>query len=232
MVLPNSGKVRTRFSLSLALSFLFVAQASSAQSWAPIPGSTGAPAPTGGSAFSAMPTLGGYNKLPLTPVSAAGRLEELRNLMLTTRPKHFQDAISEYSDWLSDMADAHWKLAQAFAKDSSTRGYAESERQLNQKFGGLKRQAMLLKAEFLIGQKRYPEALGPLVDIVSAEPKTETGRNAYKLLRQIGFSDPTAVAAPSAPAAVEKPPSSEELSATSKSGPPSKPAQTPLAKSR
>jgi hypothetical protein len=109
--------------------------------------------------------------------------------MATTNPKQFQDAIAEYCDWLSDMADAHWKLSQTFAKDAGSKAYADSEKNLCLKFGQLKRQAMLLKAQFLVSQRRYPEALGPLVDIVAAEPKTETGQTAYKILRDIGFSD-------------------------------------------
>jgi hypothetical protein len=212
MVLPNSGMVRTGFRLLLAGSFLFVAPAGLAQGWAPVPG---APAPSGGS-YQTLPSasaaaMSGYSKLPLNPGMAAGRLEELRNLMNTTRPKEYQDAIGEYCDWLSDMADAHWKLAQAFGKDGGMRGYAESERQLCLKFGSLKRQAMLLKAEFLVAQHRYPEALGPLVDIVTAEPKTETGQHAYKILRDIGFSDATAATA-------------DDATATSKPAPASKPA--------
>jgi hypothetical protein len=130
-----------------------------------------------------------YSKLPLNAGTAVARLEELRNLMPVTRPQDFQDAIGQYCDWLSDMADAHWRLYQTFSKADSTKSQADSEKQLCLKFGGLKRQAMLLKAEFLIAQKRSPEALAPLVDIVTAEPKTETGHNAYKLLQEIGFSE-------------------------------------------
>jgi hypothetical protein len=209
--------VRTRFRVFLTVSFLCVGQPVWAQGWAPVPG---APTPSS-SVYPSSPmapaaALGGYGKLPLNPGMAAGRLEELRNLMTTTRPKEYQDAISEYCDWLSDMADAHWKLAQAFGKDSGMHGYAESERQLCLKFGSLKRQAMLLKAQFLVAQRRYPEALGPLVDIVTAEPKTETGQQAYKILRDIGFSDATAAGA---------------VEATSKPATASKPAPVPTDKS-
>lgn len=150
---------------------------------APVPGS---PVPGG-----ALSAVGGsnYDRLPLNPGNAAARLEELRNMLTTARPKDFQDAIGEYCDWLSDMADAHWKLALAFGKSDTTKAQGDSEKQLCMKFGQLKRQGMLLKAESLIKQRRYPEALSPLVDIVVAEPKTETGQSAYRLLQQIGFAD-------------------------------------------
>jgi hypothetical protein len=153
---------------------------------APVPGSF--PAPPAGVAGNPA-AASEYEKLPLNPALASARLEELRNLMPSTRPKDFQESINGYCEWLSDMADAHWRIAQTFSKHDSTKGQAESERQACLKFGQLKRQAMLLKAEFLIGQKRYPEALAPLIDIVVAEPTSETGISAYQLLKQIGFSE-------------------------------------------
>ena len=165
------------------------APAPSARYSAPVPGTPatlGAPVAPGVMAPAATTA---YDRLPLNPGNAIARLEELRNMMPHSRPKDFQDSIAEYCDWLSDMADAHWKLAQSFGKIESTRSQAESEKQMCFRFGQLKRQAMLLKAEFLIAQKRYPEALAPLVDIVVAEPKTETGQNAYRRLQEIGFSE-------------------------------------------
>jgi hypothetical protein len=152
------------------------------------PGRVGAPVPTNypqgpGQAMSE------YQKLPLSASAASARLEEMRNLMHTMPPKQFQDAISDYCQWLSDIADAHWRIAQSFGKVDSLRAQAETERQACFKFGQLKRQAMLIKAEFLIRQKRYPEAVSPLIDIVVAEPKTENGQNAYGLLKEIGFSE-------------------------------------------
>lgn len=130
-----------------------------------------------------------YRRLPLNYQNAAVRLEELRNIMVTAKPKEFQDAIGDYLDWLADMADAHWKIYQAFSKVDSMKPQADVEKQSTLKIGQLKRQAMLLKAEFLIRENRQPEALQPLVDIVVAEPKTATGEAAYSLLKQIGFSE-------------------------------------------
>ncbi len=167
-----------------------------------------APAP-GGQSYGAGPTpgvaapvpgpstqqiLGGggtyaYRRLPLNHQNAAVRLEELRNIMITAKPKEFQDAITDYLDWLADMADAHWKIYQAFSKVDAMKPQAEVEKQSTLKLGQLKRQAMLLKAEFLIRQNRQPEALQPLVDIVVGEPRTATGEAAYALLKQIGFSE-------------------------------------------
>lgn len=195
MVLPKYKRGGAVFGILLGISSSFIASDGFAQAGTPVPGSSySAPVP-GQPTQMAIPTrsssgsMTGYDKLPLNAGNAQARLEELRNLMSASRPKEFQDAIAEYCDWLSDMADAHWKLSQTFSKHETTKSSAESERQLALRFGQLKRQAMLLKAEFLITQRRYPEALGPLVDIVVAEPRTETGQQAYRLLQEIGFSD-------------------------------------------
>ena len=65
------------------------------------------------------------------------------------------------------------------------------------KFSQLKRDAQLLKADLLIAQKRYPEALNPLVEIVLADPTSATGKTAYQRLKDLGFShDGDGAAAP------------------------------------
>ncbi|MBX9687120.1 MAG: hypothetical protein K2X27_10485 [Candidatus Obscuribacterales bacterium] len=198
-------------SLLLLSTVLFCTRPGAAQG-PPLPGSGGAPlvdamtrpsVPTPGAAApvpgpSAQQVLGGgsganYRRLPLNYQNAAIRLEELRNIMITAKPKDFQDTISDYLDWLADMCDAHWKIYQAFAKVDSMKAQAETEKQTTLKLGSLKRQALLLKAEFLIRNNRQPEALQPLVDIVVAEPKTATGEAAYSMLKQIGFSEEAAL---------------------------------------
>jgi len=45
--------------------------------------------------------------------------------------------------------------------------------------------------------------VSPLIDIVVAEPKTETGQNAYGLLKEIGFSEEPRAKAASNPAPSE-----------------------------
>lgn len=224
MVLPNYIRLSLQKALLISLCSVFVTTAAYGQG-APTPGGLVPPPGSGPSSAAA-----GYAKLPLNPGTAEARLEEMRNLMATMRPKDFQDMVDSYCEWISDMADAHWKLSQAFAKADGAKGQAESEKQLCLKFGQLKRQGMLLKGEFLVRQHRYPEALGPLVDIVAAEPKTETGQRAYRLLQEIGFSDivAPAPAAASAPAPAI-PPTNPATSATAL--PSAKPQQGPVAKS-
>ncbi len=139
-------------------------------------------------ALSTPPGRGRYRQLPLTAVDAKQKLDELRNLLAASRPQDVQDGVYEMVEWLQDAADAHYRMANAFAKTDSTKREAASERQMTSRFSQLKREALLLKADLLIKQRRAPEALAPLVDIVIADPKGPTGSAAYRRLQELGFS--------------------------------------------
>ncbi len=183
----------------------------------PIPGSSGggyarsaqpaglgtpsAPLPGGGPAAYAAPdghAHGGaapgkaesiYNALPLSAEDARIRLEDLSNRLSTSRPDDVKNAIYALSEWLQDVADAHWKMFKAFEKSDATKVQAAKEKEIGLKFSALKNRAKLLKADLMIKQNRNPEALGPLVEIVTAEPTSETGQQAYKRLVDMGFSE-------------------------------------------
>ncbi len=148
---------------------------------APIPGNM--PAPTG-------QTTSAYQQLPLNHLDAQTRIETLKQAISTARPsKELQESVYQLCEWLTDMANAHYKLSAVFSKHDATKQQSELEKKQAQKFSQLKNQAQLLKAELLIRQNRYPEALAPLVDIVANEPRSATGQQAYKRLQQIGFSE-------------------------------------------
>jgi hypothetical protein len=164
---------------------------------APVPGAASnsyvAPAQGGGSYAKAPPAgKSSYSKLPLNIDDAKVRITELRNLLSVSRPQDVQESVFQLCEWLSDMADAHWKLSLALAKNDSMKAAAAQERQSAVKFSSLKHEAGLLKAELFIKQDRLPEALGPLVDIVVAEPKSIIGQAAYEKLKEIGFAEEVA----------------------------------------
>ncbi len=153
---------------------------------APVPGAHMQAAPGGTGAQASGKSR--YQQLPLSPADAKAQLDELKVLLLTGNPKDVQDKIFGMCEWLSDGADAHYRMYQAFNKSELTKTQAAAEKQLNQKFSNLKREAQLLKAELLIKQNRAPEALAPLVEIVIANPGSTTGQTAYKRLCDLGFS--------------------------------------------
>lgn len=147
-------------------------------------------APIPGNMPNQNPQMSAYQQLPLNHLDAQARIESLKQTIATARPtKDLQESVYQLCEWLTDMANAHYKLSSVFAKHESTKAQAELERKQATKFSQLKNQAQLLKAELLIRQNRYPEALSPLVDIVSNEPRSATGQQAYKRLQQIGFSE-------------------------------------------
>ncbi|MCC7528742.1 MAG: hypothetical protein IT342_09485 [Candidatus Melainabacteria bacterium] len=169
---------------------------------APVPGAAASPYSAqggggGGVAAAKVPVAGksSYSKLPLNIDDASVRIKDLRNLLSVSRPQDVQESVFQLCEWLSDMADAHWKLSLALSKNDSMKAAAAQERQSAVKFSSLKHEAGLLKAELFIRQNRLPEALGPLVDIVVAEPKSLIGQAAYEKLKEIGFAEEAAESA-------------------------------------
>lgn len=162
---------------------------------APIPGGRPASLPVqsgathAGHGAAAVSQQGIYNQLPINVEEARIRLEDLSNRLAVSRPDEVKDGIYALSEWLQDVADAHWRMFKAFEKSDATRAHANKEKEIALKFSGLKNRAKLLKADLLIKQNRYPEALGPLVEIVTAEPTSATGQDAYKRLVDMGFSE-------------------------------------------
>jgi hypothetical protein len=210
-----AGTKSGTFYIAIALSLALSALPSLAQN-APLPGVSyppqaeqpvrmvpvGVPMPTGSATAGSSPLPGStatyaksgtsdstYRMLPLSPQDAKLRIEELKNLVLISKPQEVQDRIYNMCEWLVDMTEAHNKLANVFGKQDSLKSAAQSERAMAQKFAHLKNEAQLLKAELLIRQNRAPEALGPLVDIVANEPKGSAGVAAYKRLKEMGFSE-------------------------------------------
>ncbi len=165
---------------------------SSFGSSAPLPGGTPASYAAPVATHSAHPALGGksiYASLPLNAEEAKIRLEDLSNRLAVSRPDELKDAIYALSEWLQDVADAHWKMFKTFEKLDACKAQAAKEKEIGLKFSALKNRAKLLKADLFIKQNRYPEALGPLVEIVTTEPTTATGQEAYKRLVDMGFSE-------------------------------------------
>lgn len=182
-------------SAALAQSPIPGADYTPAGSSAPLPGSTDGtriPARVPQGAVIANPMAqqqSFYKQLPLTAEEARIKIEELSNRLAVSRPGEVKDNIFNLCDWLQECADAHWKMYQAFDKLPGTKVQAKQEKETAIKFSRLKNRARLLKADLYIKENRYPEALGPLVEIVTAEPTTDLGQAAYKRLVDMGFSD-------------------------------------------
>jgi|AGTN01.1.fsa_nt_gi hypothetical protein len=162
---------------------------------APLPGSTDGtriPAHVPSGAVIANPAAqqqSFYKQLPLTAEEARIKIEEMSNRLAVSRPSEVKDNIFNLCEWLQECADAHWKMYLSFDKLPGTKPQAKQEKETAIKFSRLKNRARLLKADVFIKEGRYPEALGPLVEIVTSEPTTDLGQAAYKRLTDMGFSD-------------------------------------------
>jgi hypothetical protein len=99
------------------------------------------------------------------------------------------EQLAMFYEWLLELLDEHNRLATVFNKNESTKSISETEKQTVTKLVHLKNEVLLLKANLLIKLNRYAEAILPLVDVVNAEPLSTAGKEAYKNLQDIGFSD-------------------------------------------
>ena len=129
-----------------------------------------------------------YNQLPISYEDAESRLTDLNERLKTASPASIKNSIYALSEWLQDVANAHWKMYKAFDKSPVTKEQAKQEKEIALRFSKLKNRAKLLKADLFIKQRRVPEALQPLVEIVCQEPRSQTGKDAYQRLVQLGFS--------------------------------------------
>ncbi|HEY9719182.1 MAG TPA: hypothetical protein V6C69_17030 [Trichormus sp.] len=176
--------------------------------YTPAPTVAQAPAPGGGAPVpgqvAAAHRGSAYGDLPMNPDDAKARIIELNTLTATARPQELLERVNQLCEWLTDMVEAHNRMAAAFSKSPETRPQYLGEKQAAQRFSQLKHQGQLLKADLLIAMHRFPESLSPLVDIVIAEPTSATGKAAYKRLQQLGFSQEVTDASP--PATASAPP--------------------------
>jgi hypothetical protein len=153
-----------------------------------------------------------YQELPLSIEDAKSRLGQLKMMAAGTRPQDALEHVNQFIRWLTDIVDAHNKMSVAFSKNEVTKPTGVIEKQLSSRFSYLRFESQLLKADLLIEEHRNPEALAPLVEIVSAMPTNAVGKAAYQRLQDIGFStSPTVPAADATPAvAAETPPVTSE----------------------
>ncbi|MDR3613477.1 MAG: hypothetical protein P4L53_07915 [Candidatus Obscuribacterales bacterium] len=135
-----------------------------------------------------------YQELPLSFDDAKVRLGQLKLMAAGTHPQDALEHVNQFIRWLSDIVDAHNKMSVAFSKNEVTKPTGVMEKQMSTKFAHLRYESQLLKADLLIEEHRYPEALAPLVEIVLAMPANAIGKAAYQRLQDLGFSTADAAA--------------------------------------
>lgn len=111
-----------------------------------------------------------------------------KNQARTPSPQLLEQ-LSGFYEWMLELLDEHNRLYATFGKNENTRLLSNTEKQTVAKLNHLKNEVLLLRAGILIRLNRPAEAIVPLVDIVNAEPQTAAGKEAYRDLQDIGFSE-------------------------------------------
>ena len=99
-----------------------------------------------------------------------------------------KQTLNTVNQWVSVAAEYHTDLFKTLKKVENADAQANIERGLAIKFATMRDKIWFLQAQIYIhdGQKR--EAVENLVDVVSSQPTSELGFQAYKLLQNIGFT--------------------------------------------
>ena len=99
-----------------------------------------------------------------------------------------KQTLNTVTQWVSDAVEYHTDLFKTLKKVENADAQANIERDLAIKFATMRDKIWFLQAQIYIhdGQKR--EAVENLVDVVSSQPTSELGFQAYKLLQSIGFT--------------------------------------------
>lgn len=130
------------------------------------------------------------NKLGL--IYSSKKLEEATGLLKEGKFSEAEKLINSTKDWLIEATETHYHLYQALSKqekDSKVIEASKIEKAHALDFGQLRDQSYYILAKAYIGQSREKEAIKPLLSIIKSQANTGLGKEAYKLLNEIKFSD-------------------------------------------
>lgn len=132
------------------------------------------------------------NKLGL--IYSSKKLEEATELLKEGKFNEAEKLINSTKDWLIEATETHYNLYQALNKQEKDLNILERskiEKAHALDFGQLRDQSYYILAKAYIGQNKEKEAIKPLLNIIKSQSSTELGKEAYKLLHEIKFSDDT-----------------------------------------
>ena len=119
----------------------------------------------------------------------AKKFEEANNLLKNNQAQEAENVLIEAKLWLTEATQQHYELSQALSKDATTTNSSKIEKAHALDFGKLRDEISLLLAKAYIKQNKLKEAVRQLVEITKSQPTTIIGKEAYKLLQEIKFSD-------------------------------------------
>ncbi len=124
-------------------------------------------------------------------IYSAKKLEEANTLIKENKFQEAEALISSVKEWLTEATEMHYSIYQLYGKQDKpvTLEYAKVEKAHAIDFGQLRDQSYYLLAKVYIAQNKFKDAAKLLVLIVKSEPNSGLGRESYKLLQDIKFSD-------------------------------------------
>jgi len=124
-------------------------------------------------------------------IYSAKKLEEANNLIKENKYQEAEKLITPIKEWLTESTEMHYSVYQIFNKQDkhTSQEYGKVERAHAIDFGQLRDQSYYLLAKVYIAQNKIKDAARLLVFIIKSEPNTGLGKESYKLLQDIKFSD-------------------------------------------
>lgn len=99
-----------------------------------------------------------------------------------------KQTIDSVNQWISDAAEYHTDLFKTLKKIENADAQASIERDLAIKFATMRDKILFLQAQVFIHDGQKKNAVENLVNVVKSQPTSELGFQAYKILRDIGFT--------------------------------------------
>jgi predicted nucleic acid-binding protein len=124
-------------------------------------------------------------------IYSAKKLEEANNLIKENKYPEAEKLIIPIKEWLTESTEMHYSVYQIYNKQDkhTSQEYGKVERAHAIDFGQLRDQSYYLLAKVYIAQNKIKDAARLLVFIIKSEPNTGLGKESYKLLQDIRFSD-------------------------------------------
>jgi len=127
-------------------------------------------------------------KNPLGSAYAENSIQKIEFYIKSNNYSAAKQTLDSVNQWVSDATEYHTDLFRTLKKIDNADAQANIERDLAIKFATMRDKILFLQAQIYIhnGQKR--EAVENLIDVITSQPNSELGFQAYKLLQDIGFT--------------------------------------------
>ena len=119
----------------------------------------------------------------------ANRIEAGKKYLEENNLTEAEKILKSATEELTDITQLHFDLFQSLNKYPLKNLEAKMEKAHAIDFGKLRDQSSFLLAKTYIEEKKLKDALKLLVEIIKSQPNSEIGKESYKALIELNFSD-------------------------------------------